>query len=128
MLNDKDSKAFLKGYLECALWASTNDDGEYLDEDYEDSDIAWSTAEEMVIDCDDFCEVAADIFDRVGAGQYQDFEKHGYDFWLTRNGHGTGYWDRGYGDDGDALSKMAENEGAYHLYVGDDNLVHGYKG
>jgi len=24
------------------------------------------------------------------------FSQHGHDFWLTRNGHGAGFWDRGY--------------------------------
>ncbi|MFC8797281.1 hypothetical protein ACFT2C_06085 [Promicromonospora sp. NPDC057138] len=28
----------------------------------------------------------------------------GHDLWLTRNGHGTGFWDRGLGDAGDHLS------------------------
>ena len=55
-----------------------------------------------------------------------DDEKAGRDFWLTRNGHGTGFWDEGLGGKlGDALTKKAEAYGSYDLYVGDDGLIHG---
>jgi hypothetical protein len=30
-------------------------------------------------------------------------EQAGIDFWLTRNRHGAGYWDRGLGITGDKL-------------------------
>lgn len=40
-------------------------------------------------------------------------------FYLNRNGHGSGFWDRDeFGDDKDALSDIASNQGgstAYHL-------------
>jgi hypothetical protein len=32
----------------------------------------------------------------------------GHDFWLTRRGHGTGFWDRGLGKLGDRLSEAAK--------------------
>lgn len=33
-------------------------------------------------------------------------EQAGSDFWLTRNGHGTGFWDRGLGTVGEALTDL----------------------
>lgn len=44
----------------------------------------------------------------------------GHDFWLTRNGHGAGFWDRGLGDVGDQLSEAARAHGAMDAYLGDD--------
>lgn len=44
--------------------------------------------------------------------------------WLTRNGHGTGFWDRGLGERGDALTKSAESFGDAVLYVGDDGRIY----
>lgn len=32
-------------------------------------------------------------------------DQAGHDFWLTRNGHGAGFWDRGLGDAGDTLTR-----------------------
>jgi hypothetical protein len=48
----------------------------------------------------------------------------GHDFWLTRNGHGAGFWDRGLGDIGDRLSVAARAFGEVNLYVGDDKKLY----
>jgi hypothetical protein len=37
--------------------------------------------------------------------------QHGHDLALTRNGHGTGYWDRGYGATGQVLTSAAHRLG-----------------
>lgn len=47
-----------------------------------------------------------------------------HDFWLTRNRHGTGFWDRGLGRVGDKLTELAHTCGSRGVYVGDDNLVY----
>ena len=44
-------------------------------------------------------------------------EQIGHDFWLTRNGHGSGFWDRPevYGDDNaEKLSDIARAFGEYY--------------
>ena len=48
----------------------------------------------------------------------------GHDFWLTRNRHGAGFWDRGLGDVGDRLTKAAHAFGESDLYVGDDGNLY----
>jgi len=45
----------------------------------------------------------------------------GHDLWLTRNGHGTGFWDRGLGDLGDRLSNAARTLGEADSWVHDDD-------
>ena len=47
-----------------------------------------------------------------------------HDFWLTGNRHGAGFWDRGYGADGDTLTEAAHGYGDVDLYVGDDGQIH----
>lgn len=42
-----------------------------------------------------------------------------HDYWLTRNHHGAGFWDRGLGKTGDRLTSLAY-DGEYHVYL-DDN-------
>lgn len=51
-------------------------------------------------------------------------EQIGHDFWLTRNGHGAGFWDRDNGELGDKLSAIAHSFGECYAYQGDDNLIH----
>jgi len=49
------------------------------------------------------------------------------DVWLTRNGHGAGFWDRGALDArglGDALSDHAKTFGTSDVYIGDDMRIH----
>lgn len=47
----------------------------------------------------------------------------GHDFWLTRNGHGAGFWDRGLGELGDWLTKMSKPFGECSLYVNNNGEV-----
>lgn len=48
----------------------------------------------------------------------------GRDFWLTRNGHGVGFWDRGFGELGEKLSNVAKYFGECYAYRGDDGFMH----
>ena len=53
----------------------------------------------------------------------------GMDLWLTRNGHGAGFWDRKLGsyngyNIGDCLSEACKMLGESYLYEGDDGLLY----
>ena len=48
----------------------------------------------------------------------------GHDLWLTRNGHGAGFWDRGLGAQGDSLTAICEALGGVDSYVGDDGFLY----
>jgi len=47
----------------------------------------------------------------------------GMDIWLTRNGHGSGFFDRSY-DHEKELMDAAHNLKEVDLYIGDDNKLH----
>jgi hypothetical protein len=134
-----NKELFLHGYIDAAMWSSTNADGDPLDNgNYE---IAPETLAAMREDCNDFIEAnEADLdayiearairpdADDVAAnmlGLPTAFTEYaGHDFWLTRNRHGAGFWDRGLGDLGDRLSEAAKVYGSVDLYVGDDFKVY----
>lgn len=84
--------SFTLAYVESALWSSTSEEGEPLDGLYSIDDIHPDTLAEMVKDCEDF---------RESFGQFTaaDEERAGHDFWLTRNGHGAGFWDGDWSDE-----------------------------
>ena len=74
----------------------------------------------MRYDCARFLEVC----EHLAVPLVQDPEQDGHDFWLTRNGHGAGFWDRGLGDVGDRLTDIAHGFGECDLYAGDDGRVY----
>ena len=116
----KDLDDFTAGYTECALWASSDDDGEPLSERLNWEDIAESCIHRMCVDCAKF---QAD--NRVMlANSGLDAGQQGHDFWLTRNRHGSGFWDRNLGQVGDILTAAAHSFGECGLYVGDDWKIH----
>ena len=112
--------AFTRSYLETALWSSTDDEGKPLDRDYGISDFAPEALDAAIKVAADFQESNEDDLDETSG----DSEQHGHDFWLTRNGHGAGFWDRGYGPVGDRLTKAAKAYGSEDIYVGDDGLLY----
>ena len=108
---------FTIAYIECALWSSHDDDGVPLDANYIVDDIAPETVVHMQADCAKFQqENAEDIAGREQAA--------GHDFWLTRNGHGAGFWDGDWPEAGDRLTAAAMAAGVVELYVGDDGKLY----
>lgn len=123
---------FTLAYFETALWSSTDESdesgGEPLDANYDIEDFAPETSEKMIADCADFQERFGPL---IEDDESPEIEKHGrwelagHDFWLTRGGHGAGFWDGGWPKHGDELTKATEEYGEFNLYVGDDGLIHG---
>lgn len=114
-------REFIDGYLEAALWSSTGDDDVPLDEDYGIEDINADTLREMEGDARDFYDANFDELFEDG----NDAGAGGHNFWLTRNGHGAGFWDGDYPTHGDDLTANAKPYGEYYLYVGDDGEIYG---
>jgi len=86
---------FLRGYMECALWSSNDENGKPLDDEYVTSDVSDDLKVRMSQDCAAFIRtVSWETLDRFSEVTGRDYASHGHDFWLTRNGHGAGFWDR----------------------------------
>jgi len=112
----------LNAYLACALWSSTDDKGNPLDDGRSIYDVAPNSIASAMADIDGFIEYCTE----EGIDPFSDLTKEqvGHDFWLTRNGHGAGFWDRGLGELGRKLSDAATTFGHSHAYVGDDGKVY----
>lgn len=109
----------LEGYLEAALWAEVDNDDNPLDDNYSIVDIESGSIRDAKNDINKFIKAAGDLLDLDGAR----CSRIGHDLWLTRNGHGAGFWDGDYPEAGDDLTKIAERMGGKHIFVGDDNKV-----
>ncbi len=115
------SDEFTLGYITCALWASIGDDGSPLDTKYTIQDMISKCLLEMLTDCINFqSENAVWLL----AMYRQGFKpaSAGQDFWLTRNGHGAGFWDRGLGKLGEDLTRAAKAYGSADLYDVDGKI------
>ena len=56
--------------------------------------------------------------------EYNDWTQVGYDWWLTTQGHGAGFWDRGLGTAGDALTDSCGGyEGILELYLDSEGIL-----
>jgi hypothetical protein len=93
-----DFKAFVDGYVTCMLWSSndnsTDAGGEPLDSNYSAEDIPEDDKKAIEADCRRFSRAhAALLLQAVNRPGYTS-ERAGHDFWLTREGHGAGFWDR----------------------------------
>lgn len=114
--------AMVGAYIECALWSSTysTEDSEDNNMDDGEHDLAPETRAAMEADCTAFLAYCAAT--GVTRDDWEDSQL-GHDFWLTRNGHGTGFWDRGL-PEGKALSDASKTFGSADLYIGDDGLIY----
>lgn len=114
-------------YVECAIWAGLdwsqvsdgeNDNPRQLDENYSADDVPADVLATIRNECQQFYDS-----ERVDIGD-MDAEQCGHDFYLTRNGHGAGFWDRGLGARGERLSQAAKVWGESEFYVGDDGKLY----
>lgn len=110
------SEKFTRDYLVCALWSSTDDNGEPLDDGgyvfaAKVAEALTAEALKFYWDNEDDC--------RADPGQA------GHDLWLTRNRHGAGFWDGDWPHDvGGRLTDASDAVGGIDLYVGDDGMIH----
>jgi hypothetical protein len=107
-----DIETMLASYIETALWSSTDESGgKPLDDDYGPEDLLKATLREFRNDCKDFGKANEEHI----AG---DWHRAGHDFWLTRNGHGAGFWDGDWPEAaGEALTKASKAYGSVDLHV-----------
>ncbi len=118
---------FVEQYLETALWSSTDtDDDEYsksygyefsFDERFDPYSITKEGLEVVTKDCSLFVELAGELLEKAGLNE----DDAAHDFWMTRNGHGAGFWDRGLGELGERLTKIAKTFGESYLVVDRDD-------
>lgn len=122
------SQAFFDAYLRAALWSSTDEStesgGEPLDANYTVDDFTAKSIRKAKKDCNAFCDYAREELAAIPAND----EQNGHDFWLTRNEHGAGFWDRGYEEKlADTLTEKAHSFGEVNIFVGRGGKLH-YEG
>jgi len=130
---------FTQAYIQAMLWSSNDESDESggvpLDQNYSEDDVAPESLEKIIAECNQFQEENADDLEQVpdmhyatdsyGSNFCTGYESAGHDFWLTRNGHGAGFWDREYNEEVTTrLTAACKKFGECWVYVGDDGLLY----
>lgn len=124
--------SFAMAYAIAALWSTTDDDGEHLDNKYNVSDFSPKALTRIINDCGKFYDEMKDVLAAAWeSSEYRapinctPLEYAGHDFWLTRAGHGCGFWDGDYPEkEGEILTEKAKEFGEVDIYVGDDGKLY----
>lgn len=126
---------FVKHYLAAAEWTDCNADHDDPDAEgiwpgFEQAN-GWHTdaVRDAIEDCENFIFLITNI-EWDDCNLFEAYESAGgqnslmgHDFWLTRNGHGAGFWDRGLGKVGDAMSEAAKTFGSKDCYLDQFGLI-----
>lgn len=89
-----------------------------LDDNYNWTDISPTTLQAMLDDCAKF----QSENDLTG----YPLKNAGHDFWLTRNGHGSGFWENDFGTERQCqdLTDASHEFGGFNFYPGDDGKIY----
>ena len=136
---------FLKAYLECMLGSSTDDDDNPLAKKYGIEDCDPSLILNAEADIAVFLDKVEEVLGPDMRAKLTDEKKPfssgrltfyctkaclaGHDFWLSRNGHGTGFFDRedyiyGGQEINNKLQEIAKSFGELWPYVGDTGRIY----
>jgi hypothetical protein len=108
----------VNGFTACALWLTTDDDDNY--DTYDSDDLSPEAVARIREHCADFVRNWRNVWKRAGMSD----DDAGHNLYLTQNGHGTGFWDRGLGELGEQLTRACKPYGTFDLYAGDDGKLY----
>lgn len=115
--------AMFTAYVRCGLWSTSSYDvngecDESLEADgFTPDDLTDAAVESIREDITSF------VTDNWTDVRGLDAAQTGHDFLLTRDRHGTGFWDRGLGDVGDRLTEAAYPYGESGFCVTDNGSI-----
>lgn len=123
--------SFTQAYIQAAYFTEEErlreELGEHRDPNF--TDLAPETLAAIIADCAKFLKDNEHLI-KLGARPLSDdiadeMVFAGHDFWLTRNGHGAGFWDGDWPEPyATQLDNSAKAFGECSLYVGDDQLIY----
>ena len=119
-IQERDLSLFTRAYIEAMFFTDAGPDNPELEEKAAFENFAQETVDRIISDC-----AAFELANKALLNQAGDDEQNGHDFWLTRNHHGAGFWDRGYPESiGEALTRAAHGFGEVSLCLGDSGKLY----
>lgn len=122
----RDSE-FMSAYVEAMLWTEIEEmddhesaiyDRSYLDRGFDLESFDVTALQRIIKDCSEFQAAHGPMIEL-------DPTHAGHDFWLTRQGHGCGFWDGDWPQvDGEKLTEACKALGERYLECGDDGKLY----
>ena len=129
---------FTESYIECMLWICEDEHGVPLEDNYFIGDIDSESLDKIVDECHSFLESNVNLIEQIKPIRLNlsgmqvkiigAYEQAGHDFYLARNGHGSGFLDRNNipEDVREALTEAAESYSNSGLLCADSNELQYY--
>lgn len=123
--------SFVQGYVTCGLWTSYEGEGlATLDANFDVEDLTAEALAEVRFECatwigENFALLVRHAF-RLDRPDAEVASQAGHDFWLTRNRHGAGFWDRGLGDLGRDLTEASHLPSESNFWGDADGVHYGF--
>lgn len=126
-MNDREN--FIESMLIAALWSSTDNDDTPLDTNFGVEDFSAETLEYLRVEAGAFYDAHKEVIHCEGAPNANDGTgcagMAGHDYWLTRNRHGSGFWDGDWPEPfATVLTNASQVQKEIYLYVGEDNKIY----
>ena len=100
---------FTRAYLEAAEWSGVDEEDREAFEAAESPNWDLDTVRAAAAECAEFRHDAGGLLGGISDSSA------GHDFWLTRCGHGVGFWSRDLGEVGEKLTKLCERYGEAYV-------------
>ena len=111
----KPETQLLLSFLETALWAETDSEGDPLEDGFSFENIDQNSADMVKTVCNEFIEKAGNA-----AILENGYLLAGHDLYLTLTGHGAGFWDGDWPENGEKLTEIC-GALASHVDIYDDS-------
>jgi hypothetical protein len=122
MTTREQTDTFIKSYIEAMLWANVCWETETGDAPAgQEARLTRQQESDLAKDARDF--LAKNETDIASLRDFTSdpYGQSGHDFALTRNHHGAGFWDRGYGAVGKRLTRASEAYGEANIFASIDD-------
>ena len=106
-------ESFVAGFFDALYFTDTGD----TDQPPCDAELSPELVKRLTADCHKFWGMHSELIQGLP-------ENAGHDFWLTRNGHGAGFWDGDWKEHGDTLTQSAQAFEPVETYMGDDGMIY----
>lgn len=120
-------ETFVLRYLEAVLFGELDDreDCTPMDENFTVFDFSEDAREKARADCEEFLARAKRLGISILLWRYDKAEQAAFDLYFSRQGHGTGFFDRPelYGEDRHILQKLAKEMQERYWYISDDGKI-----
>lgn len=110
----------IESYLTTVLWCENDDEGQQLEANYGIVDID----KESFTEAEKELSLFLKIVDVLELGSENSTNQIVHDFYLTKNGHGAGFFDGDYPETGEMLGKIAIAFGEQYWFVNDDGKIY----